>query len=291
MYNKTRVCECCGKELQYSCASAWRLAEKNHTLCKSCGIRKRKNKCSDLSVLLDETPEAYYWMGFLLADGHFSGGRLVLGLSNKDRQHLDKFCKFIKYKGKVRENKTLGKSTVSAMDKNIVEKICEKFDIKHDKTVNPPNSLSWIPEELLYCLFAGFIDGDGNISKFSKRNDCFIRIKIHSSWLKILNELAPLFCENKVASLNKDGYAELFLTGFEYVKRLKRIFIEKNLPIMDRKWEKIDLNLKTKYEIKRERDEEIPKLLKQGLKVKEISSFLGVNEIVIYKYKKEHKND
>ena len=291
MYNKTRICECCGKELVYGSYSAWYFAEKNHSICKSCAIKRKVKKLSDLSILLEDTPETYYWIGFLLADGHFDEKRIVVGLSGRDRDHLEKFAKYINYTGKIREVKRPPYDdavTLSSMDTEVVRKLREKFDIKSNKTSNPPKTLKWIPESLLLCLFAGFIDGDGNISNFHNRKDCFIRIKLHSSWLGILNEFCPLFNERKTASINKKGYAELFLSGFEDVKKLKRIFLEKNLPIMSRKWDKIDLNLKTKYEIKKERDKKIEHLLNEHLKIKDIAKTLGVCESVVYKYIKEY---
>lgn len=39
-----------------------------------------------LYKLLENSPEAYCWLGFLFADGHFTqSNRLILSLSIKDR--------------------------------------------------------------------------------------------------------------------------------------------------------------------------------------------------------------
>lgn len=49
-----------------------------------------------LYKLLENSPEAYYWLGFLFADGHFTqSNRLVLSVSIKDKVHLERFIKFI----------------------------------------------------------------------------------------------------------------------------------------------------------------------------------------------------
>lgn len=49
-----------------------------------------------LYKLLENSPEAYYWLGFLFADGHFTqSNRLILSLSIKDKEQLEKFIKFI----------------------------------------------------------------------------------------------------------------------------------------------------------------------------------------------------
>ena len=184
MYEKTRICECCGKELTYGSYSAWRLAEKNHAICKSCAGKKRAKRLSDLSILLEDTPETFYWMGFLLADGHFEEKRIIVGLSEHDREHLEKFAKYINYTGKlsVRKREPHNSVYLSAMDSEVVVKLREKFDIKSNKTIEPPKTLKWIPDDLFLCLMAGFIDGDGSI------NESSIRIKVHSVWFNILSE-------------------------------------------------------------------------------------------------------
>ena len=254
MYKKTRICECCGKELTYGSYSAWHLAEKNHSICKSCASKKRTKKLNNLSVLLEDTPESYYWIGFLLADGHFSEKRIVVGLGEHDKDHLEKFAKYINYGGKLRIVKREPHNGVylAAMDTEVVEKLREKFDIKSNKTYNPPKTLSWVPEDLFLCLLAGIIDGDGCITNFHKRKDVFLRIKQHSSWLPILNEIGKFLGKEKQVKVDRNGYAELLITGYPFIRDLKKRLMAYNLPLLPRKWDKIDLDFKTKYEKKTE---------------------------------------
>lgn len=298
MYNKTRICEVCGKELHYSCASAWRLAEKNHALCKSCANKKRAKRLNDLTILLEETPETYYWIGFLLADGHFDNGkRIVVGLAEHDRDHLEKFAKYIGYKGTISTMKKYSYNAVynavrlSAMDTEVVGKLCEKFDIKSNKTYNPPKSLRWIPEDLFLCLMAGLIDGDGTISNFHGRKDAFIRIKQEKSWLPILKEFAKYFKEEDRVKINKQGYAEVEITGFPKIRELKKKLLEYNLPLMDRKWDKIDIGLQTRYEKKEEMYHKIKELLGQKIKQTEIAKIVGVSKSTVTKVKKQIENE
>lgn len=52
-------------------------------------------KCNLEKLLLD-VPETYYWIGFILADGHISkNNRLVVTLSVKDKNHLIKLQKYL----------------------------------------------------------------------------------------------------------------------------------------------------------------------------------------------------
>lgn len=293
MYKKTRICECCGKELVYGSYSAWHLAEKNHAICRSCASKKRAKKLNNLSILLEDTPESYYWIGFLLADGHFSEKRIVVGLSEHDKDHLEKFAKYINYSGNLRILKREPHNGVclAAMDTEVVGKLREKFDIKSNKTYNPPKTLSWVPEDLFLCLLAGIIDGDGSIMNFQKRKDVFIRIKQHSSWLPILNEIGEFLGKEKQAKINRNGYAELLITGYPLIRDLKKRLMGYNLPLLPRKWDKIDLGFKTKYEKKTETYSKIEELLRQGIKQTKIAKMVGISESTVTKVKKLLQNE
>ena len=54
--------------------------------------------CKKVDILLEDSPEVYYWIGYLFADGtidKFYNIQLSCGL--KDKQQLIKFSKFIKW--------------------------------------------------------------------------------------------------------------------------------------------------------------------------------------------------
>lgn len=53
------------------------------------------------------------------------------------------------------------------------------------------------------------------------------------------------------AKINREGYAEACISGFSDVKKLKKFGIENQLPLLERKWDKIDLEYMTRTEIKR----------------------------------------
>ena len=61
---------------------------------------KRDNSVSysknHLRKLLEDTSnDKFYWLGFLLADGHFSEKTLSVEIANKDLEHLEKFKKYL----------------------------------------------------------------------------------------------------------------------------------------------------------------------------------------------------
>lgn len=118
-------------------------------------------------------------MGFLLADGNFCDNKVRLTLAIKDKDHLYAFAKYINYNSPITESDI--NVILASKNVEIVPKICEKFDIKSNKTYFPPKTITSFSEDLQYCLLAGFIDGDGCISYQSGRTDFILRIKNHSS--------------------------------------------------------------------------------------------------------------
>lgn len=100
-------------------------------------------------------------------------------LSIKDKEHVLKFAKFINYEGSYQESPI--RFGLACKDINIVTQIRNKFDIKDNKTYNPPEAILKFDNDLVYSLLAGFIDGDGNIQHPSHRQDFFLRIKNHVS--------------------------------------------------------------------------------------------------------------
>ena len=251
-----RICPCCNKEIIYKSKSAMINANKINSLCKSCAGLKRfdNERYGDLSNLLNDTYETFYWIGFLLADGSFSNTRIIFGLSAHDKEQLEKFAKFIKYKQDIKiiykklKDKQFGFCSLSVQDKIIVPQIINKFDIKSAKTYNPPQSINKWNRKLILALFAGFIDGDGSIIKKTNRKDAKLGIKIHSSWLHILEEFSNIIFNKNYCCINKEGYAYLAIEEFPILRKLKLEILNLHIPLLERKWNNIDENYINKYE-------------------------------------------
>lgn len=264
-----RICKCCNTQIQYKSYSAWYLANKNESLCRSCSAKLKINRVGDLSVLLEDSLETYYWIGFLLADGSFTNNRLELTLSNNDANHLYRFAKYIKYTGSYGKSKC--KKQVYCKNIDIVSKICNKFDIQNNKTYNPPKSILKFSEEQNIALLCGFIDGDGYIQKHPRCNSFRLIIKLHSSWIHILHEFDKLISgTSEHCKINNNGYAILTITDSEILKNFKSKVINLKLPLMSRKWNIIDLNYTSKYVIARKLKNQVIELHKSGVSRKEI---------------------
>ena len=89
-----RVCPQCGKTIEYSCQKALNLALKKNSYCNKCRLDNAYNlkaAKNNIKILLEENLESYYWIGFILADGHIDGNkRLQITLKSIDYEHLKK---------------------------------------------------------------------------------------------------------------------------------------------------------------------------------------------------------
>ncbi len=117
-----------------------------------------------------------YWAGFIAADGYIDTkcSKVSIMLAEKDRGHLDRFCKDVKYEGPIRTR--IG-SGFSADSKYAVLDVCgvrswvddldRHFNVGANKTkiLRPPNIFE---EDLVKAYISGYIDGDGSIGVYSR---------------------------------------------------------------------------------------------------------------------------
>jgi len=216
------------------------------------GLKKNINEliAADLSVLLRETSDAYYWMGFLYADGYFNHDirRLKLTVQERDIQHLKKFSNFIGCNNIGIYEKENGQkyAEIRVMDRFTFPSIVNKFGLKPRKTYNPPDNLEFLNHnaDLFVAFLIGFIDADGYIQRdkrLSHLNEIRIIIKLHSSWKQVLETLTSKlylllgYNPSKVI-INNQGYAKVGIYRRDVIEFLKQKIIQLKLPAMNRKW-------------------------------------------------------
>ena len=141
------------------------------------------NSTGDLRPLLKETNKAYYWIGFLCADGCFSSGFTNLLLAKKDKSHIYKYSKFIKSRIKklIGANKKTYYYT-SCVHKINTNRIKKKFGFSSRKTYIPPYYKISKKDKLFMSYMIGYIDGDGHVAWCSKKYKYLISIGCHKSW-------------------------------------------------------------------------------------------------------------
>lgn len=212
---------------------------------KNLSIPPKGNRKGDVSPLLEESLISFYWMGFILADGHFTkSNQLVVSLSLKDKDHLEKLSKFLNCKVKIYKRSICNGSfkgsqkefcRIAIQDFEICQKLKVKFDVKNNKTYCPPNlaSLNFTDDQFL-ALIVGFVDGDGSFTNLNS-----IKIECHSSWREnfiFFSKLSERIFNRKLnVSDETRKYVYTYIPK-EVVLQLRQFSVSNKLPFLVRKW-------------------------------------------------------
>lgn len=270
-----RDCPSCGIVLYYSCSQSKRHSEKANATCKKCAV-KRVPRSHPLLNLTIRDLTFYYWLGFVLADGHISNNRLIVTLSSVDEDHMKKFSDYLK----VPYTPLIKKSHVklAAQNKEVIGGISQEFNINPNKTEKPPDTSFYdkLNKKELLSLFAGFVDGDGSIGNLHKRRDFHLRIKCHSAWFYFLMYLNNRLDLKGNVGINNQGYSTLAITNTVFLKSLKVASLKLNIPLLSRKWDKINLDYIGRNELAEIRKLTVSTMLSKGFKVTEIADHLKV---------------
>lgn len=248
-----------------------------------------------MEKLLLETCEAYYWIGYLMADGSFlfDKNKIKLTQSGENQNQVRRFASFVGCRNMHGyEIKTpYGSSDVlevGVADEEVFPRLIRKFGIKPFKTTHPCN-LSWIsrvPDKFFLSFFIGFVDGDGCISHQTNRKDCSIHIKIHASWKSNLQKISNQMCKIARTKPNKildHEYAVIVFSNSVLLKVLKRHIKKFLLPVLEKKWGKIDINFVSRQELGQQRIVQVKKMIQQGMSKKDMASQLKISLPGIYK--------
>lgn len=256
-----------------------------------------------LCNLLNDTPEAFYWLGFILADGCFSGGKSKIKgkmynsfsfrLARKDKNSVSLLSKFIGSSINIDvKNDTHNYVGVHCNDIKTLRTLMKKIGLRETqiKTYEPPTKIFNFKGDLLFSLIVGYIDGDGTILKHKQKNGIFARLAVrtHKSWKSIFDKF-DLFLYNyfniertsnsfptvlvnyeSMPQEKKNRYVVWSINNFRMLKFIKAKAISLGLPVMNRKWNRIKENIVSRRELADIRREEVKHLLKNGLSVKEI---------------------
>jgi hypothetical protein len=213
-----------------------RLGRNNHAIAEYArkrGLTKdegflRSPPKGDLSVLLNESLDTYYWIGLLLADGCFQKtNQLTISLSKNDEEQMLRFARYLKTG--VRYIKRDGQVVLAVQDRHIVPKIMEKYGIPYNKTYGCVK-LPKISKRKFVSLLCGFIDGDGS------RCASGFRLENYKTWepfYRLIEDyLKTTICVNYTPTKNT-------VTG--YIRKDTALYLiefqKKNcLPTMERKW-------------------------------------------------------
>lgn len=198
-----------------------------------------------LERLLEESPTAAYWIGFLMADGHFSDRRLAVKVSVSDIEHVRSLAAWLgpNFRVKVERRGTI--ASLACQQPATVAALRERFDISSRKTYEPPRALPYASEELLTAWLIGLIDGDGTVRLQTGRRGAIASLVAHASWGPLLQLVSARLGLGRVGARrggekNLSTYAALTISAHPQMVALKVFAGTQRLPVLQRKWEKVD---------------------------------------------------
>ena len=124
----------------------------------------------DYEFFTRETPETYYWAGFILADGCLrvdekaSHDQIEVALSTKDLDHLKEFCDAVDISHDAINFRSDADICRVALNKQGLHEDVERFGIVPNKTYDWHDPEP-IPEKYLPHFLRGWFDGDGSVSE------------------------------------------------------------------------------------------------------------------------------
>lgn len=237
--------------------------------------------------LLEDFDEAVYWQGFIMGDGNILDvGRLTVTLSIKDQEHLESLNNFIPGNIKRYLSKTIYSDgeyiRYTNHDKTTANRFLNRYKLNGPKTYNPPD-LSFLDSKSKFLsFFIGLFDADGCFDIRKQKNTvASLKIEVHSSWKPTLELIKYKLKEIlNIESSVKDttrGYGKLTINKFQYIKILKQEAINLKLPILNRKWDNVNLEYTSKKYIVQESLDIIDKMLLEKKSWKDISEYLKLS--------------
>lgn len=190
-----------------------------------------------------DSEEKAYWLGFLDADGCVHSGegdfRIELGLKAEDKNHLEKFKKFIGKDNKISYRSYSNSYRYNFRDKKVHADLIQLGCIPAKSLILEFPNEEIVPNELLSCFIRGYFDGDGS---FWNTNKSFgINILSSKNFLLGLKERYPLFSNYSIYPIHydrPDKGQRIQISNKECVDQfLKDIYQNANI-YLDRKYQK-----------------------------------------------------
>jgi len=178
-------------------------------------IVNRQNEVKfDESVFdLIDSEEKAYWLGFIYADGYIDANKFIfeISLKSSDKEHLEKFNKFMKHKDKNHvkiSNSKCGDKCFERCRWYVSNKhlwnILNSYGCTPNKslTLEFPNFLIFKYDHLIRHFIRGYFDGDGSFSRYLLKTCVNPHIQIigtHEFLTKILeySQLSGRFGKDK----------------------------------------------------------------------------------------------
>ena len=150
-----------------------------------------------------DTEEKAYWLGFLYADGYLDETRsaLELSLQLSDKEHLDKFYKFVNCTREVKLDTYRCRTSLTSkkLAKSLVKHGCTQ---KKSFTITFPK----ISTSLLRHFVRGYFDGDGTITFGSKNDLKYSSASLCSGSSDFIEEVVSVFNTQTGSKCKQKGH-------------------------------------------------------------------------------------
>jgi hypothetical protein len=205
------------------------------------GIKRQinTNRNGDISILLNGSPQSFYWLGLLASDGYVSkDGHLMFSQGEKDKAIVESFASYVNssvYEFEVESGYNLQPRKiyrVNVKDVNVGREIRNLWglDDEDQKTYSSISSEFLKSKEQAMAFLIGFFDGDGYLGSNNVGS-----IEVHSNWLQFLNEICKLVGLDYEGKINNRGYARIVIKK-SFMIQLKDFIMNNNLIHNQRKW-------------------------------------------------------
>jgi hypothetical protein len=146
-----------------------------------------------------DTEEKAYWLGFLYADGCIHKNKkgyykFELGLKESDKNHIEKFKKFISSKHIIKYREKTKSVRLSFADSifcnDLIKLGCTP---KKSLTLSFPTT-EQLPKELIRHFIRGYVDGDGSFGLYKTKNryNCIFSLLGTKSFLENLLKVSNI---------------------------------------------------------------------------------------------------
>ena len=223
-------------------------------------IKTRKYEIDENVFEKIDTEEKAYWLGFLYADGNignYDKNSIDISLAEKDKNHLEKFKKFLKSDKEIitRTNTLNNKIFYSCRfcidDKKVHDDLIDKGCFPNKSLILKFPTIEQVPEHLVHHFIRGYFDGDGCIGYNENRNKFHFSINGTNEFLsKMVENFKKNIKDYKETKIYKDSRSNVYqiqkggVIGGKTVNGLYNYLYKDATIYLDRKYEKFKQAIK-----------------------------------------------
>ena len=234
---------------QYGRNRIYRMLKENCVMRNDSEKSRKYGYNKDFFKVID-TEEKAYWLGFIYADGYIVNGikgknndSLGITLSNKDKEHIEKFKKSIDsnhpiriYKSKYGSNS----ARIIIQDEELVADLIELGVLRNKSLILKFPTTDVVDKSLIYHFIRGYFDGDGSFKKKGQKLNGYDFSVLGT--IEFLTELRTyLGVDNEIRKCNKNNDSNnyhLTFGGNQKVKQVANMLYGNANIYLDRKYKR-----------------------------------------------------